>query len=203
MITWSGGASNNGLHIALGKLTGGPDDTTLDQRVSEATERHDRDGDVEAIIQADLALDVDEVHDGDDEEGEDEEGEAHVDADEGVGLAGVEDDEEETDEAHHHVYDGEYTVHADVRVEVVEVIDGRDEGVPWKEVPAAQSEVDYVGKVECVFWEFVIGCGGGGCGCSGGREEEGGLGISVADFAGDTHRRFRWGALAFGVCGYL
>lgn len=113
---------------------------------------------------------------------------------------GVEDDEEETNEAHQHVYDGEYTVHADVRVEVVEVIDGRDEGVPWKEVPAAQREVDYVGKVECVFGEFVIGCGGGGgcgCGCGGGREEEGGLGITVADFAGETHRRSRW-ALALG-----
>lgn len=72
------------MHVALGKLTSGPNDTTLDHRDSEATECHGRDCDVEVVVQADLARDVDEVHDGD-KEGEDE----------GVGLVGVDDDEEE------------------------------------------------------------------------------------------------------------
>lgn len=73
---------------------------------------------------------------------------------------GVEDYDEEADEAHHEVRDGEYTVHAFIWVEVGEVIDGCDESVPWEEVASTKCEVDDVGQVERVLWDF-IGCGGG------------------------------------------
>lgn len=58
---------------------------------------------------------------------------------------GVEDDEEEGDDADDHVADGEDAVDGGVRVEVGEVIDGGDESVPGEEVAGAEGEVDEVG----------------------------------------------------------
>lgn len=99
---------------------------------------------------------------------------------------GVEDDDEEDDEAHNHIGDGEYAVNAGLRVEVGEVIDGCDESVPWEEVAQTQCEVDYVGQMERVVWDF-IGCGAAVDGCGG--EEETRFRIFFGGFDGETHRR--------------
>lgn len=79
---------------------------------------------------------------------------------------GIEDDDDKAEEAHQHVRDREDAVHADVRVEIGEVIDGRYEGVPGEEVAAAEGEVDYVGQVEFVF-SGLCRCGRGVGGGSG------------------------------------
>lgn len=44
----------------------------------------------------------------------------------------VEDDYHETEKADEHVSDGEDAVNGDFRVDVGEVVDGGDEGVPWE-----------------------------------------------------------------------
>lgn len=65
-------------------------------------------------------------------------------------MSAVEDDEEEGDEAEKHVADSEDAVDVGAGVEVGEVVDGGDEGVPWEEEAGAQGKVDGVGEVESV-----------------------------------------------------
>lgn len=89
---------------------------------------------------------------------------------------GVEDDDEEASETDYHVNDGEDTVDAGGGVEVREVIDGGDEGVPWKEEATAEGEVDDVGEVEGVFGDLRR--------CDG--EEVSGFGVAVGG-GGETH----------------
>lgn len=69
------------------------------------------------------------------------------------------DDEEKRNEAREHVRDREDAVNRDRRIEVGEVIDGRDEGVPWEEEPGAECEVDEVADGEVVLRRFGFGSG--------------------------------------------
>lgn len=90
---------------------------------------------------------------------------------------GVGDNKEEAEESDHHVNDGEDAIDADIWIEVGEVIDGGDEGVPGKEETGAQGKVDDVGKVVRIFRNLARRSSGGS------GEEAGRFGI----FAGDAH----------------
>lgn len=65
-------------------------------------------------------------------------------------MSAVEDDEEEGEEAEEHVADGEDAVDVGAGVEVGEVVDGGDEGVPWEEEAGAQDKVNGVSEEEGV-----------------------------------------------------
>lgn len=58
---------------------------------------------------------------------------------------GVRDYDKEANQTDEHVNDGEYTVDALVGVNIGEIIDGRDECIPWEEKSGAKREVDDVG----------------------------------------------------------
>ncbi|TQD96316.1 hypothetical protein C1H46_018082 [Malus baccata] len=109
-----------------------------------------------------------------------EEAKAHIDLDISFRLVGVEDYQEEAEEAHHYVHDEEYTVDTGIWVEVGEVIDGCDESIPWEEVAKTQCEIEDIGQVEGVLWDFIRYCGGYG------GEQEVGLRIFVGDFGIET-----------------
>lgn len=79
---------------------------------------------------------------------------------------GIEDNREEEEEGDEHVDDGEDAVDAGLRVEIGEVVDGGDEGVPWEEEAEAEGEEDDVSEVEGVRGDLGGGAAGDG-------EEEG------------------------------
>ena len=70
----------------LRHFTGGANDTTLDQCVSQAAETHCPDRDVKPVVQLDSASEVEHIQQGDDKEHNDEEAQAGVDANEDVGT---------------------------------------------------------------------------------------------------------------------
>ncbi|KAF7829368.1 putative LRR receptor-like serine/threonine-protein kinase [Senna tora] len=80
-----------------------------------------------------------------------------------MGLVAIENDDEEGNDADEHVSDGEDAVNAGSGVQVREVIDSGDEGIPWEKVAEAEGEVDDVGKVALVLGNLV-GCGFVSCG---------------------------------------
>lgn len=134
------------MRIPLRHLTGNTDQPPLHKRVGNTGETNGDGGDIESNIQTDSPFDIDEIQDRDHEQGDGEEREAEVDPEAGEALMGVEDDDdEEAEEADEHVDDGEDAVDGGGRVEVGEVVDGGDEGVPWEEEADAEGEVDDVG----------------------------------------------------------
>lgn len=150
-LTWCGRAGAGGLHVPLGEFAGGANDAALDQGVAEAGNGDGGDGDIVPQVEPGPAPDVEQIHDGYDEEAEDVEGEAEVDAKaRGGAVSAVEDDEEEGEEAEEHVADGEDAVDVGAGVEVGEVVDGGDEGVPWEEEAGAQDKVNGVSEEEGV-----------------------------------------------------
>lgn len=68
---------------------------------------------------------------------------------------GVNDDHQKAAETDHHVSDGKYAVNGNARIDIGEVIDGSDKGIPWEEKAETESKVDYVGQVENVFWGIL------------------------------------------------
>ena len=134
------------MRIPLRHLTSHTDQPTLHKRVGHTGEANSDGGDIEPNVQPDSPLDVDEIQDRDHEQGDGEEHEAEVDPEASEALVRVEDDDhEEAEEADEHVDDGEDAVDGGGGVEVGEVVDGGDEGVPWEEEADAEGEVDDVG----------------------------------------------------------
>lgn len=107
-----------------------------------------------AAVHADSSLDVAGVDERRRHKRQKEEAEAEVDSDECVGSVSKNDDQSEDEEHEEHVYDGEDAGGGDVGVQVGEVVNGGDEGIPGDEGADAQYHVCDVGQVERVLGDL-------------------------------------------------
>ncbi|KAJ4978344.1 hypothetical protein NE237_009124 [Protea cynaroides] len=107
---------------------------SLDKRVGHLEKANCGNGDIIARIEARPSHNIDDIHDRDHEQGQQEQRKARVDSDRGIGSVGEGNDDEEACQADKHVNHSESLIGAVIRVEIIEVIDGDDEGVPQETI---------------------------------------------------------------------